>query len=82
MISGTNMIALGPPGIAKSAILREVVDLIEFDGHDGTQYFHVQMGSDVSPNHVFGAPDIDYFKKHGIIKRHYQGFLPDAFLQN
>lgn len=80
MISGTNMIALGQPGIAKSAILREVVQLIEFDGHEGTPYFHVQMGSDVSPNHVFGAPDIDYFKKHGIIKRHYQGFLPDAII--
>ncbi len=80
MISGTNMIALGPPGIAKSAILREVVGLIEFDGHEGTPYFHVQMGSDVSPNHVFGAPDIDFFKKHGIIKRHYQGFLPDAII--
>lgn len=80
MISGTNMIALGPPGIAKSAVLREMVNLIEFDGHDGTPYFHIQMGSDVSPNHVFGAPDIDYFKKHGIIKRHYQGFLPDAII--
>lgn len=80
MISSTNMIALGQPGIAKSAVLREVVNLIEFDGHDGTPYFHVQMGSDVSPNHVFGAPDIDYFKKHGIIKRHYQGFLPDAII--
>lgn len=80
MISGTNMIALGQPGIAKSAILREVVDLIEFDGHEGTPYFHIQMGSDVSPNHVFGAPDIDYFKKHGIIKRHYEGFLPDAII--
>lgn len=80
MISGTNMIALGQPGIAKSAVLREVVKLIEFDGHEGTPYFHIQMGSDVSPNHVFGAPDIDYFKKHGIIKRHFEGFLPDAII--
>ncbi len=80
MISRTNMIALGQPGIAKSAILREVVDLIEFDGFDGTPYFHIQMGSDVSPNHVFGAPDIEYFKKNGIIKRHYEGFLPDAII--
>jgi len=80
MISKTNMIALGQPGIAKSAVLREVVNLISFNGHEGTPYFHIQMGSDVSPNHVFGAPDIEYFKTHGIIKRHYQGFLPDAII--
>ncbi len=80
MISRTHMIALGQPGIAKSAILREIVDLIAFNGQEGTPYFHIQMGSDVSPNHVFGAPDINYFKTHGIIKRHYEGFLPDAVI--
>ncbi|MCH4887788.1 hypothetical protein EZV73_09395 [Acidaminobacter sp. JC074] len=80
MISRTNMIALGQPGIAKSEILRTVVDAIDFTGSQGTPYFHVQMGSDISPNNVFGAPDIDYFKKHGIIKRHYKGFLPDAII--
>jgi len=80
MISRTHMIALGQPGIAKSAILRSVVDAIDFENLEGTPYFHIQMGSDVSPNNVFGAPDIDYFKKHGIIKRHYKGFLPDAVI--
>lgn len=78
MLSRTNMIALGQPGIAKSAILREIVELIEFDERFGTPYFHIQMGSDISPNNVFGAPDIHYFKTHGIIKRHFKGFLPDA----
>lgn len=80
MMSRTHMIALGQPGIAKSAVLRTVVDAIDFEGISGTPYFHIQMGSDVSPNNVFGAPDIDYFKKHGIIKRHYKGFLPDAII--
>jgi MoxR-like ATPase len=78
MISRTNMIALGPPGIAKSAILREIVNLIDFDVFEGTPYFHIQMGTDISPNNVLGAPDIEYYKKHGIVKRAYQGFLPDA----
>lgn len=80
LLSRTNMIALGQPGIAKSAILREIVDLIDFDDIDGTPYFHIQMGSDVSPNNIFGAPDINYFKENGIIKRHYKGFLPDAIV--
>lgn len=80
MISRTNMIALGPPGIAKSAILRTFVDAIDFEDIEGTPYFHIQMGSDVSPNNVFGAPDIEYFKSKGIIKRHYKGFLPDAVI--
>lgn len=80
MISRTHMIALGQPGIAKSAVLRTVIDAIDFENIKGTPYFHIQMGSDVSPNNVFGAPDIDYFKKHGIIKRHYKGFLPDAII--
>lgn len=79
-LSRTNMIALGQPGIAKSAILREIVDLIDFDDIEGTPYFHIQMGSDVSPNNIFGAPDIHYFKENGIIKRHYKGFLPDAIV--
>lgn len=78
MISRTNMIALGPPGIAKSAILREIVNMIDFDVFQGTPYFHIQMGTDISPNNVLGAPDIEYYKRHGIVKRAYQGFLPDA----
>lgn len=78
MISRTNMIALGPPGIAKSAILREIVNVIDFDVFNGTPYFHIQMGTDISPNNVLGAPDIEYYKRHGIVKRAYQGFLPDA----
>ncbi len=80
MLSKTNMIALGQPGIAKSAVLREIVDLIDFDDIEGTPYFHIQMGSDISPNNVFGAPDINFFKSQGIIKRHYKGFLPDAII--
>jgi len=74
------MIALGQPGIAKSAILRTFVDAIDFEDLEGTPYFHIQMGSDISPNNVFGAPDIEYFKTNGIIKRHYKGFLPDAVI--
>ncbi len=80
LLSRTNMIALGQPGIAKSAVLREIVDLIDFDTIEGTPYFHIQMGSDVSPNNIFGAPDIHFFKENGIIKRHYKGFLPDAII--
>lgn len=80
MISRTNMIALGQPGIAKSAILREIVSMIDFTGVEGTPYFHVQMGADVSPNNVLGAPDIEYYKTHGIIRRACEGFLPDAIV--
>lgn len=80
MISRTHLIVLGEPGIAKSAILRELVDHIDFENHGGTPYFHIQMGADISPNNIFGAPDIAYFKTHGIIKRHYKGFLPDAVI--
>ncbi len=80
MISRTNMIALGQPGIAKSAILREFVEMIDFSGVDGTPYFHVQMGADISPNNVLGAPDIEYYKNKGIIRRACEGFLPDAII--
>lgn len=80
MISRTNMIALGQPGIAKSAVLREFVEMIDFSGVEGTPYFHIQMGADVSPNNVLGAPDIEYYKNHGIIRRASEGFLPDAIV--
>ena len=80
LISRTNMIALGQPGIAKTAVLRELVSMIDFSSVDGTPYFQIQMGADISPNNIFGAPDIEYFKTHGIIKRHVRGFLPDAII--
>lgn len=80
MISKTHMIALGPPGIAKSSILREIVDVIDFSGIEGTPYFQVQMGADISPNNILGSPDIEFYKKHGIIKRNYKGFLPHAII--
>lgn len=80
MLSRTHLIVLGEPGIAKSAILRELIDHMAFENHSGTPYFHIQMGADISPNNIFGAPDIAYFKTHGIIKRHYKGFLPDAII--
>lgn len=80
LISKTHMIALGQPGIAKSAILREIVDIIDFDGIKGTPYFQVQMGADISPNNILGSPDIEYYKKYGVIKRNYKGFLPDAII--
>lgn len=38
------------------------------------------MGADVSPNNVLGAPDIEYYKNHGIIRRATEGFLPDAII--
>lgn len=79
-ISRTNMIALGQPGIAKTAVLRELVSMLDFSGVAGTPYFQIQMGADISPNNIFGAPDIEYFKTHGIIKRHVEGFLPDAII--
>lgn len=80
MISKTHMIALGQPGIAKSAILREIVDIIDFNEVNGTPYFQVQMGADISPNNILGSPDIEFYKKNGIIKRNYKGFLPDAII--
>lgn len=80
MISRSNMVVLGQPGIAKTAILTEIVDIIDFNGSKGTPYFHVQMGADISPNNVFGAPDIDFYKNTGVIKRKYEGFLPDAVI--
>lgn len=79
-ISRTHMIVLGQPGVAKTAVLRELVSMLDFTDIPGTPYFQIQMGADVSPNNVFGAPDIEYFKSHGIIKRHVEGFLPDAII--
>lgn len=80
MISRSNMVVLGQPGIAKTAILTEIIEIIDFENTSGTPYFHVQMGADISPNNVFGAPDIDFYKNNGVIKRKYQGFLPDAVI--
>ena len=54
LISRSNMIALGPPGTAKSAVIRDLVKIIDFSDADSTPYFWFQLGEDIHPNNVFG----------------------------
>ncbi len=80
LISRSNMIALGPPGTAKSAVIRDLVKIIDFSDADSTPYFWFQLGEDIHPNNVFGAPDLEYYKKTSITKRNIKGFLPDSLI--
>lgn len=80
LVSRSNIIALGPPGTAKSAVIREIVKMIDFEGVEGTPYFWFQLGEDIHPNNVFGAPDLEYYKKTSITRRNYKGFLPDSLI--
>lgn len=80
LVSRSNIIALGPPGTAKSAVIRDLVDLIDFDTKEKTPYFWFQLGEDIHPNNVFGAPDLEYYKKTSITRRNYKGFLPDSLI--
>src|SRR5690554_5314751 len=80
LVSRSNIIALGPPGTAKSAVIRDLVKMINFDNLEGTPYFWFQLGEDIHPNNVFGAPDLEYYKKTSITRRNYKGFLPDSLV--
>jgi MoxR-like ATPase len=80
LVSRSNIIALGPPGTAKSAVIRDLVKMINFDNLDGTPYFWFQLGEDIHPNNVFGAPDLEFYKKTSITRRNFKGFLPDSLV--
>lgn len=57
LVSGVPMVLLGPPGLAKSAVVRRIVELCGGDFEKG-DYFEHLLTNHTMPEHLFGPPDL------------------------
>ncbi len=70
-VAGEHLVMVGPPGTAKSALLRSFAEVIE------AQYFDYLLTRFTEPNEIFGPVDIQAFRA-GSYRRRVQGMLPEA----
>lgn len=70
-IGGEHAVLIGPPGTAKSALIRTFSRLMQ------AQYFEYLLTRFTEPNEIFGPVDIAAFRA-GRYQRRTEGMLPDA----
>src|SRR5579883_1384266 len=70
-IAGEHAVLIGPPGTAKSALIRT------FARRMNARYFEYLLTRFTEPNEIFGPVDIAAFRE-GRYERRVEGMLPDA----
>jgi MoxR-like ATPase len=70
-IAGEHMVLVGPPGTAKSALVRLFARLVQ------AQYFEYLLTRFTEPNEIFGPIDIQAFRE-GRYERRMDGMLPTS----
>ena len=70
-IAGEHMVLIGPPGTAKSAVVRMFSKLVQ------AQYFEYLLTRFTEPNEIFGPIDIQAFRE-GRYERRMESMLPQA----
>ena len=71
VIAGEHMVVVGPPGTAKSAIIRSFAELID------AKYFEYLLTRFTEPNELFGPVDISAFRD-GTYRRRTESMLPES----
>jgi MoxR-like ATPase len=71
VVAGEHCVLLGPPGTAKSALIRSLAELMQ------AQYFEYLLTRFTEPNEIFGPVDIAAFRE-GQYRRNTAGMLPEA----
>jgi MoxR-like ATPase len=71
VIAGEHMVLVGPPGTAKSALVRLFSKLVD------ARYFEYLLTRFTEPNELFGPIDIAKFRE-GTYERRMEGMLPQA----
>jgi len=71
VIAGEHCVLLGPPGTAKSALIRTLSQLLQ------ARYFEYLLTRFTEPNEIFGPVDIGAFRE-GTYRRNTKGMLPEA----
>jgi MoxR-like ATPase len=70
-LAGEHAVLVGPPGTAKSALIRTFARLMD------ARYFEYLLTRFTEPNEIFGPVDIAAFRE-GRYERRTEGMLPDA----
>jgi MoxR-like ATPase len=70
-VAGEHAVLIGPPGTAKSALIRTFARLMQ------ATYFEYLLTRFTEPNEIFGPVDIAAFRE-GRYERRTEGMLPDA----
>ncbi len=70
-IAGEHLLVIGPPGTAKSAVVRRVASAL------GGSYFEYLLGRFTEPSEVFGAVDLKKLRE-GRVETVTGGMLPEA----
>ncbi len=70
-LAGEHLVMVGPPGTAKSALLRAFSEVID------ARYFDYLLTRFTEPNEIFGPVDIRAFRE-GIYRRRIEQMLPEA----
>jgi len=71
LLAGEHMLVVGPPGTAKSALVRHLARLVD------ARYFEYLLTRFSEPNELFGPVDIKAFRE-GTFVRRIEAMLPDA----
>jgi MoxR-like ATPase len=71
LVAGEHMLIVGPPGTAKSALVRHLARLVD------ARYFEYLLTRFSEPNEIFGPVDIKAFRE-GTFVRRVEAMLPDA----
>lgn len=71
VLAGEHIALIGPPGTAKSALVRNFARMID------SKYFEYLLTRFSEPNELFGPVDIPAFRQ-GTYRRRTEGMLPDA----
>lgn len=75
LLSGEHYLMLGPPGVAKSLLVREITKRIV-----DTNYFEKLMSQTTEPNEVFGPVDLKALSDKGEYRRVSRGALQTAHI--
>lgn len=70
-VAGEHMLLIGPPGTAKSAVIRMFAKLVD------AKYFEYLLTRFTEPNEIFGPIDITAFRQ-GQYQRRMDGMLPQS----
>ncbi len=70
-LAGEHMVMIGPPGTAKSALVRAFAEMFD------AKYFEYLLTRFTEPNEIFGPVDIEAFRS-GSYRRRIEGMLPTA----
>lgn len=71
VVAGEHALLVGPPGTAKSALVRSLARLVQ------ARYFEYLLTRFTEPNELFGPIDIVAFRE-GVYQRRLEGMLPEA----